>query len=427
MNQKGYVGLVLTIFALLMGILIFPMKFPSRSGSSTSGFQFCREFITDPNAPTIEVALKDVEGITLSPATFKMIKQNVPVRENGLIGGHHASDMGVFTAGGVDYKLFDPALGVGKSYDFNTEDGIIDVSFAEFGLLFLVHLDASGVEKKVEVGGEMIMVMDIYQDIAKPPVPQSEKILKCTDVGESAEVSAQVVVPSQNPSLDKEQLQLEWFLLKQNRVLPSAWWTPECKPAVYLYPEKKSLVNVKVSPLGELAYTDPLYDFSRGWTVWAEPTGDLYQVSISRFQEEKRYDYLYYESKIYDWEIKKPEEGWVVKYDELERLYEEILPKLGLNAQEKADFTGYWLEKLPRSEYYFVGVIDKTQRDHIEPLSVIPEPETSIRFSLYFEPLEEFKVVSEPMIITPVRKGFTLVDWGGMVKLHPGTPFTCSQ
>ncbi len=74
-----------------------------------------------------------------------------------------------------------------------------------------------------------------------------------------------------------------------------------------------------------------------------------------------------------------------------------------------------------------MGLVDKEQRDYLETLSVNPNPDTSIRFSLFFEMLDQPKEVIEPIIETPKREGFTLVDWGGMMKLHPGTPFTCSQ
>jgi len=251
-----------------------------------------------------------------------------------------------------------------------------------------------------------------------------------------------VVIPSQSPSAKKDQLQLEWF------VFQGGVWGVHCKPAVYLYPKEKSLVNVRVYPKGELSYTDPPYDPESGWTVFANSLGTLSTINHKLLTN----NYLYYESKIKDEEIKKPTKGWVVRTSgqairgseepsgsrrvrgdseqenrSMEELFDEILPKLGLNQKEESDFKDYWLTKLPESPYYFVGVMDKTQRDYLEPLSVTPNPETSIRFSLYFEMLKEPKEVEQPEIFTPKRDGFTLVDWGGMIKLYPDTPFTCSQ
>jgi hypothetical protein len=234
--------------------------------------------------------------------------------------------------------------------------------------------------------------------------------------------ASNIISPAQDASPKRDQLQLEWFVLASDKV-----WGIHCKPAVYLYPERKKLVNVKVFPKGELSVTDPPYDAEKGWTVWANPDGKLKAISNQLSALSKNYDYLYYESKIRDEEIKKPTEGWMVKFGELESLYARVLPQLGLNPKEQKDFSDYWLKTLPKSPYYFVGLIDKPQRDYLETLEVIPTPDTSIRFSLYFEALDQPKIVAEPEIKTPKREGFTLVDWGGMVKLHSGTPFTCSQ
>lgn len=421
MAQKGYISLVLIVFALVFAVVIFPFKFPSQNLLKSDGFQYCREFITDPNSQTISVPNKN-NGTELS--TYKLIKQNVPIRPRGFQGEHHIIIGGVTVVNGKNFQIYYPTPDNGRSYDFNTEDGKTDISFIDFGLIFLRHLTDAGTPEVVPgtTGTSTLEIMDIYQDITKPPLPEAENILKCVDEGTESVVDPVVLVPDQKISEKKEQLQLEWFLIRQTKLLPKAWWTPECKPAIYLYPTQKQLVNVKVNPKGELGYTDPVYP-DNGWTVSADPYGRLYSMN----HEPITNNYLYYESKLLDSEIKKPKEGWVVKNEELEKLYEELLPKLGLNVKEANDFSQYWLKTLPYSPYYFVGLVDKNQRDYLEPLTVTPNPDSSIRFSLYFEALDMPVSVSKPAIITPVRTGFTLVDWGGIVKLHPDTPFTCSQ
>ena len=74
--------------------------------------------------------------------------------------------------------------------------------------------------------------------------------------------------------------------------------------------------------------------------------------------------YLYYESKLYDSEIQKPEKGWVVsgvrdknqELREMEGLFNQILPKLGLNPKEESDFKSYWLSKLPQSPMFLFSL-----------------------------------------------------------------------
>lgn len=216
---------------------------------------------------------------------------------------------------------------------------------------------------------------------------------------------------------DKKSLQLKQ--IKFASVPSISWYTPACKPAIYLYPKEETDVNVRVKTQGFLTYTDPVY-VSSGWEAKAYPSGKL--IVNGRF-----YDYLYYESKIPDSEIKKPREGFVISYGDLPGFYDEILPKLGLNSTEAQGFKDYWVKALPYSPYYFVGIMKLNDIEKLEPLTINPAPDTIIRARIYFEAISEKIEVSEPEIETPKRQGFTAVEWGGMVKLEKGSKFTCSQ
>jgi hypothetical protein len=237
---------------------------------------------------------------------------------------------------------------------------------------------------------------------------------------------------------ENETLHYEAFLPIQ--VPPWGWWTPECKPAIYLYPEKPTTVSVRLAPQGFITYSDPLYDQEKGWSVVAQPSGDLTILSASSADSKGKtnyingqFPYLYYESKIQDAAIQKPQEGYVVKYQDLDTLYQSILPKLGLNAKETKEYITYWNRALPTADYYFVGVMDRQSIDSIEPLAISPFPATSIRVRLYYEGVtrqqaqEKQKTIQNPQLITPQRNGFTAVEWGGMVKQDKEHPFTCSM
>lgn len=228
-------------------------------------------------------------------------------------------------------------------------------------------------------------------------------------------------LPTDNPidltKTNKKSLQLKKIIFVST---PSySWWTPSCKPAIYLYPEKQEKVNVKVSTKGIFTLTIPEYP-SEGWNVTANPNGvvDFYGT---------KYDYLYYESKIPDALVAKPKKGYVVEYKNIPSLFSNILPKLGLNAKEMLQFKEYWEKVLPDSAYYFIGVMDKKDIDAIESLEINPSPKNIIRVRLYFEALADDKKVLAPEIVTPSRNGFTLVEWGGMLKLEKDSTFTCSE
>lgn len=247
-----------------------------------------------------------------------------------------------------------------------------------------------------------------------------------------ATASPTVIDLHKKAPIQKDTVQLEAFLPFQ---IPAwGWWVPECKPAVYLYPEKEQLVNVQVSITdGFLTYTDPLYP-KKGWNVLAKPSGQL-QYLNNNFVDSKGqvnygsgiFPYLYYEGKVADTVVKKPEEGYVIAYDNLESVYDELLPKLGLNAKETKEFKMYWLQALPRSPYYFIGLIPQEELNINEPLTITPKEDTMIRVRLYFEALDKPKSVEAPHVQTPTRNGFTVVDWGGMVKADKDHPFTCLQ
>lgn len=198
-----------------------------------------------------------------------------------------------------------------------------------------------------------------------------------------------------------------------------SWWTPSCKPAIYLYPPQKENVNVRVNTTGHFTLTIPNYP-QNGWSVVASPDGTIET-------ESGNYPYLYYESEISDPKITKPTKGFVVAKSELAELFNNLLPKLGLNNKAVYDFKDYWEKALPNSSYYFVGVMDEKSIDSIEPLDINPVPDSINRVRLYFELLDKPKSVEKPVITTPRMNGFAVVEWGGMVKTDKNHPFTCSQ
>jgi hypothetical protein len=434
-KQKGYIALVLVIFAAIIGILIFPIKFPQKGISECTVGEPPNGYVVLEDLPAIKdifmAAEDDFSGNEpiyggpdpVEKADYVLIRRKVPT---GKVSEPPGWDfLGGSTATDHTHTINIGELPEKPGFDayYPSRWGEMDIPskgrkyIRNMGLILFANNDPSTIK---EINGNTVYLMDVYQD--KRIYDLRNKGYSENDIficGVDTKVgSSFVVVPGQDRSQTKDQLQLEWFVFSSDKL-----WGIHCKPAVYLYPEKKQLVNVKVNPKGELSFTDPPYDSIKGWTVWANPTGRLHTLSEQLIPN----GYLYYESKIKDSEIKKPTQGWVVKFEELGSLYDDLLPKLGLNGKEAKDFSQYWLKALPDSPYYFVGLINKDQRDYLETLSVTPSPETSIRFSFYFEPLDKPISVKEPEIITPKREGFTLVDWGGMVKLHPGTPFTCSQ
>lgn len=173
------------------------------------------------------------------------------------------------------------------------------------------------------------------------------------------------------------------------------------KPAIYLYPTEDSNISVSLYVNGEITVTEPHY--GQGWNVFVTEEGII----------DGKYDYLFYEADL-DY-ILLPNEGWVVQYSELVPWFEENLVVLGLNEKEQMQFMQYWLKELPYSEYYEIRLLDDEFLKKNMGLVVAPVPDTTIRLNFYFKPLSEKIRMDSPMIITPKRVGFTVVEWGGLV------------
>ncbi len=340
------------------------------------------------------------------------------------------------------FKIFFPEISGEISLDrlleSRTRGGERDLMyFIDYGLVFLLHVNPDGGFTELKGGttggqSETFYLVDIYQDIdsGRPDLPPEAFACDATK-GAQAISGTQVIQPAQSISEDPDQLQLQYFVFgtgaSSNKVVNG--WGVHCKPAVYLYPPQKQLVNVKIYPSGFLTYVDPPYDNEKGWVVEAYPDGRLFGLDHNSIPA----NYLYFESKIRDEVIRKPQKGWVVKYADLEKLYKEILPKLGLNATQEKDFIGYWTKALSKdpSAYYFVGIIDQSNVDEIEKLEITPKPDFINRVRFYFERLDAPKTVEAPDLTgnlgTADNSQFRVVEWGGMVKNDPDHPFTCSQ
>lgn len=182
----------------------------------------------------------------------------------------------------------------------------------------------------------------------------------------------------------------------------------ECgKPVIYLYPETPTTVSVKIEPQGGMTVSNP--EYNEGWLVNASPDGNLTEISSG-----KAYPYLFWEGRggLYE----TPEKGWVVKEAEVHDFLLEKLTQLGLNAKESADFREFWEPRMTGSPYFFITFLGTKDMDRLAPLEIDPKPDTIFRILMDYEPLDAPKEVEEFSIRTPQRKGFTVVEWGGVLR-----------
>ncbi len=192
--------------------------------------------------------------------------------------------------------------------------------------------------------------------------------------------------------------------LQNSKFQPQA----ECgKPVIYLYPKKTMDVSVNVKPPGGLTYSEP--ELKDGWEVEATPYSNLTEIKTGRY-----YPYLFWEGRgdIYE----QPKLGWVVKRSNVKQFLITKLAQLGLKRSETNDFLDFWWPKMQEKPYYFITFLGNATMDKLAPLTVTPKPDTIIRILMDFTPLDKPVAVKGFAIRTPKRKGFTVVEWGGVVR-----------
>ncbi|OGH68837.1 MAG: hypothetical protein A3D53_00120 [Candidatus Magasanikbacteria bacterium RIFCSPHIGHO2_02_FULL_45_10] len=182
-----------------------------------------------------------------------------------------------------------------------------------------------------------------------------------------------------------------------------------CKPVIYLYPEETIRLTVQVHPNGGFTFTSPAYD--NGWFVEARPDGHLKDLKTG-----KEYGYLFWEGIGLQYPIEK-DAGWVVQRENVSAFFDEMLPKLGLAGREIIDFKEYWVNRLNERPFYQLSFLKKAEFDRLAPLEVTPqEPNSIIRIMLTAQGLDAFREVAPQELEAPSeRRGFTLVEWGGVV------------
>jgi hypothetical protein len=175
------------------------------------------------------------------------------------------------------------------------------------------------------------------------------------------------------------------------------------KPAIYLYPEETTQVNVNLNLNGWFTQTIPDYGF--GWDVTAEQNGLI----------DSKYDYLFYEMKLFTLDYDLPNEGWIVKTSELEPFFDEKLKELGMNEKEVFDFKEYWLEHLSEAEYYEIKLFSSDFLKQNLELNVNPHPDSILRLIFHFKSLDHPYELKEPILTPFERNGFAVVEWGGLL------------
>lgn len=92
---------------------------------------------------------------------------------------------------------------------------------------------------------------------------------------------------------------------------------------------------------------------------------------------------------------------------------ENKLKKLGLTDKEANEFIIYWLPLLEKNKYNLIHFATEEYNKQA-PLEILPKPDSLIRILMVYKPLSKPVTVNQQQLITPDRKGFIVVEWGGI-------------
>lgn len=180
----------------------------------------------------------------------------------------------------------------------------------------------------------------------------------------------------------------------------------ECgKPVIYLYPKTTSNISVAVG--ANITKSEP--EYKNGWNVIAYPDGTLIN------KDAKEYSSLFWEGTGHG-TYPLIDSGFVVPQEQLEQTLWGHLKKLGLNTQESQDFMKFWMLKMPHTPYVRLTWLGTRQMNELAPLAITPKPDALIRLFLDFEGLEKPIQIQPQALSAPVRTGFTVVEWGGLLQ-----------
>ena len=177
------------------------------------------------------------------------------------------------------------------------------------------------------------------------------------------------------------------------------------KPNIYLYPEKTIQIEVSLIFPYSGKVIESIPEYNGGWNVSVSPEGII----------DGKYEYLFYECELTD--RFQYDEGWIVKGKDIERFFRSNMSAHGFIDHEINDFLEYWLPLLDENKSWLVYPQYRDIIDKYVELEFSVTPDNIFRlFYCIRENRDNRTVLNEPEIRKGKRTGFSLFEWGGILK-----------
>ena len=206
------------------------------------------------------------------------------------------------------------------------------------------------------------------------------------------------------------------------------------KPAIYLYPDKEQKVEVKLGK--SIKYINTIPNYHKGWVVMAKPTGILYDLQpqytncdelpynefgfeySKKACEANAYPYIYWDGVQLLKPLPNKELGFIVSKDDIDNFLNDKADIMKFNSDEKAEFVSYWSYRMKGTGWdnFRVYFLQNEEVDEYLPINVSPKPTSSNRIQIIISKAEGNEEIGEQPLIPISRTGFTLVEWGGVIK-----------
>ena len=176
------------------------------------------------------------------------------------------------------------------------------------------------------------------------------------------------------------------------------------KPNIYLYPEENIniCIDLDFPQGGKVLKSIP--DYNNEWCVNIDTSGKIDNV----------YNYLFYESIQPDvWQY---EQGWCVKKESLKDFFQNNMEDYNFTPAEIKDFVDYWILRLTNYKYYNIYPQHINLIEKVIKINFSVEPDNLFRLFYVIVGTNKYEKLAEPKIVKIKRDGFTVVEWGVVIK-----------
>jgi len=105
--------------------------------------------------------------------------------------------------------------------------------------------------------------------------------------------------------------------------------------------------------------------------------------------------------------------GYCVKGSETAAFLADVLTMMGLSFREANEFIIYWLPLMQDNPYNVIAFQGENY-EKAAKLNIEPQPDSVLRVFMAWHPSAQPVEISAPVIEPFDRKGFTVVEWGGV-------------